>query len=187
MSWRFVTIPFILALFAPPAVFAQASEALPRRWFAMSGGWAFANGGGYMAAGERQFSVSAAFPAYGHRFEATALGAWTDATVGCNADPCAMPPELVGASVSLIRRIGSASDAGASSISIGIGGYRLPSGSVVGDSAAGIFPGGQAGFEKAFVTSDGFGLTVGLHMVFLPYVHGKSFVYIPLSFGFRMW
>jgi hypothetical protein len=187
MSGRFVTIALTIALFAPPIVVAQVSDALPRRWFAMSGGWGFANGGGYAAATERKFSVGVAFPAYGHRLEATGLGAWTDAVVGCYTNPCAVPPQLVGASLSLIRRLGSPSDVGAPSTSIGIGVYRLPSGSVLGDSAAGFFPGTQVGFEKAFLTTDGLGLTAGIHVVFLPVVHGRQLVYIPLSLGFRMW
>jgi hypothetical protein len=190
MSLHRFTVSLSLVTIGFQPVVAQASNTIPNRWFSMSGGLGPAGGGGYATVAERKASVSFAFPAYGHRLDASVLGAWSGSTVFCNVNgdsSCPGAPELVGGAISLLSPLGLAPGAGVPLLSLGVGAYRLSDGAAAKGVGSGIYPAVLVGLEKAFPTTDGFAITVAAHAVLSPDVHGRRFLYLPLSFGFRMW
>ena len=166
---------------------AQTADSTPTRWFAMSGGLGIAGGSRYATVEERVARADLVLPVYGHRLEASALGAWSEVNLGCVASPCEVKPEFLGGALSVLKGIGWTSRREWAVASLGIGAYRLPAGAPEDEVRAALYPAIQAGVEVAFPVTQTAAIAVSTRAVVLPAVYGEQVVFAQFGLGLRLW
>jgi hypothetical protein len=166
---------------------AQTGSNMQSHWFAISGGLGIAGGSRYATVSERVAQAELVVPVHGHRLEASAVGAWSETTIGCYASPCDVKPELVGGALSALKGIAWWRGRELAVASLGVGAYRLPGGASADEVHAGLYPALQAGVEAAFPVAANTAIAVSTRAVVLPRVYGDQVVFAQFGVGLRVW